>query len=93
VLKRAGPVVVAEVDDTGSGIPEELLRKIFEPFFTTKPTKKGTGLGLTVAKAIVEMHGGMVSISNRARGGVQVLITLRTKGDNEDVAQATAADR
>ena len=75
------------------GIPEELMRKVFEPFFTTKPTKKGTGLGLTVAKAIVEMHGGMVSISNRGRGGVQVLITLRTKGDSEDVAQASAAGR
>jgi PAS domain S-box-containing protein len=93
VVKRSGRVVVAQVDDTGMGIPEELMRKVFEPFFTTKPTKKGTGLGLTVAKAIVEMHGGMVSISNRGRGGVQVLITLRTKGDSEDVAQAPAAGR
>jgi PAS domain S-box-containing protein len=93
VVKRAGPVVVAEIDDTGIGIPEDLLRKIFEPFFTTKPTKKGTGLGLTVAKAIVEMHGGTVNISNRGRGGVQVLVTLRSKGDAEDVAEAPAADR
>jgi PAS domain S-box-containing protein len=94
VVKRSsGRVVVAQVDDTGMGIPEELMRKVFEPFFTTKPTKKGTGLGLTVAKAIVEMHGGVVSISNRGRGGVQVLITLRTKGDSEDVAQAPAAGR
>jgi signal transduction histidine kinase len=92
VVKQSGRVVVAQVDDTGMGIPEELMRKVFEPFFTTKPTKKGTGLGLTVAKAIVEMHGGMVSISNRGRGGVQVLITLRTKGA-EDVAEAPAADR
>jgi PAS domain S-box-containing protein len=93
LVQRGGSFVVAEIDDTGGGIPPDLLRKVFEPFFTTKPTKKGTGLGLTVAKAIVEMHGGNLTIANRARGGVQVLITLRTKGGREDVDQAAAGDR
>ncbi len=70
--------VVAEVEDSGSGIPQEHLAKIFDPFFTTKPTGVGTGLGLPVSKKIIELHGGTIDIKNKPQGhGVIVTVLLK----------------
>ncbi len=71
-------VVVAEVEDTGAGIPEDVLNKIFDPFFTTKKCKGGTGLGLSVVKNIVDRHGGEIKIENRRdRSGVRVTVRFK----------------
>ncbi len=57
------------IEDTGPGIPEQVLQKLFTPFITTKPIGKGTGLGLAVCYGIVNMHGGKIQAGNRPEGG------------------------
>jgi signal transduction histidine kinase len=70
-------IVVAEIDDTGHGIPDDKLAKIFEPFFTTKPTGRGTGLGLSVVKTIIDLHGGTIDIRNLHDAGVRVTLMFQ----------------
>lgn len=67
---------VIRVSDTGPGIPEALQKKIFEIFFTTKPAGKGTGLGLTITKNIMKLHGGDVKIESPPGGGTTFVLEL-----------------
>ena len=76
IFKVGQEVVVAEIEDQGSGIPMDVLPKVFEPFFTTKRGRGGTGLGLSVVKNIVEMHHGNVEIGNRGEGGARVVLSF-----------------
>jgi signal transduction histidine kinase len=55
------------VTDSGGGIPEEIQTKLFQPFFTTKEIGKGAGLGLSVAKGIIETHQGSLRLDNSSR--------------------------
>jgi signal transduction histidine kinase len=73
------PVVIAEVQDTGKGIPEANLPRIFDPFFTTKPTGVGTGLGLSVVKKIMDLHGAAIDIRNAPLGGALVTLIFKTE--------------
>ena len=62
------------VSDRGSGIPEDKLKKIFEPFYTSKA--EGMGMGLSIARTIIEAHSGQISAENRDSGGASFRIRL-----------------
>lgn len=68
--------VYVEVEDTGEGIPEEIRPRIFEPFFSTKPIHKGSGLGLIIAKEVVERSGGTIDFVSRPKVGTTFRIQI-----------------
>jgi CheY-like chemotaxis protein len=72
--------VILEVNDDGPGVPEDVRTKIFDPFFTTKEVGKGTGLGLTVAYAIVEEHGGRMWLTSEMGAGASFFVELPGSG-------------
>ncbi len=72
----AGDYVVCEVEDTGSGIPPEILNKIWEPFFSTKDVGKGTGLGLSTVYGIVKQTGGFIFCDSTIGKGTTFRIFL-----------------
>lgn len=74
--EQHGRTACLEVSDTGPGVPEPLRERIFEPFFTTKEAGKGTGLGLTVCRSIIDGHGGSLRVERAAAGGARFVIDL-----------------
>ena len=73
---RGRNVVRLRVRDSGPGIPDDVLPQIFEPFFTTKENQHRTGLGLAIAKSIVDHHAGSIAVHSDAGKGTEFVIEL-----------------
>jgi PAS domain S-box-containing protein len=94
---RPGDWIWLRVADEGVGIPPEVLPRIFEPFFTTKGVDRGTGLGLATVYAIVERHGGLLSVETAPGAGAAFTIYFPTATEPARAAgrepEATAGTR
>ncbi|MFC2105476.1 sensor histidine kinase [Candidatus Bipolaricaulota bacterium] len=73
------------VEDTGHGISDENWRKLFTPFFTTKEKGEGVGLGLAVAKGIVEKHGGLIDVESVKGEGTTFIVSLPVRVNQNHV--------
>ncbi len=69
-----GGIVRLTIQDSGPGIPADVLPRIFDPFFTTKEVGQGTGLGLAITYGIIQEHGGTIHASNPPEGGARFTI-------------------
>jgi PAS domain S-box-containing protein len=81
---RVGDSFEFTIEDTGTGIPQDILPKVFEPLFSTKSF--GTGLGLPMVKQIIEQHGGSIAIVSEVGKGTSVAVRLQTAARNEEIA-------
>jgi PAS domain S-box-containing protein len=89
-VRAEGDMIVVEISDTGSGIPDEYLDRIFEPFFTTKEGV-GTGLGLSISHRIVTSARGTLTCEPHASGGTVFRVTLPSPDASAEASADAAA--
>ena len=77
-FKIGDEVNIIEIEDTGEGIPKDVLLKIFDPFFTTKEPGKGTGLGLSMVHLIIDRHRGTIDVKSKVGKGTKFIVKLRS---------------
>jgi len=83
---QEGEYVAIEIQDTGQGIPPDIITKIFEPFFTTKKVGEGTGLGLSTVYGIIQQTGGHIYVSSTIGKGTKFSIFLKHHSEKETMA-------
>jgi signal transduction histidine kinase len=87
-----GNRIVAEVADTGSGIPSEYLGRIYDPFFTTKAIGQGTGLGLSITYGIMREHGGSIDCDSAEGHGTRFTLMFPAAAVERPVLVGTVAE-
>jgi two-component system NtrC family sensor kinase len=88
--RRDGEKVRIEVEDNGSGMPDEVRQKIFDPFFTTKAVGRGTGLGLSIAYGLIEKHHGQIEVESQKGRGTRFTITLPLRQPGSQITSGVA---
>jgi signal transduction histidine kinase/CheY-like chemotaxis protein len=85
-----GTQAMVSIEDTGGGIPLQIQSRIFEPFFTTKGVGRGTGLGLSLARTIVEKHGGLLTFETEIGHGTRFSMRLPLDHDKSRTVGTSA---
>jgi PAS domain S-box-containing protein len=83
-----GPYVCIRVQDSGEGIPPDIIDRIFDPFFTTKAIGKGTGLGLPTSLSIVKSHGGFIRITSKPGAGTLACVYIPAHPEFDDAPRS-----
>jgi two-component system C4-dicarboxylate transport sensor histidine kinase DctB len=79
--------VQVSVEDSGPGVPSEVLENVFDPFYSTKTVGEGMGLGLSITYGIVRQFGGTITVSNASTGGAVFTLTLPLAAISDEAAE------
>jgi signal transduction histidine kinase/ActR/RegA family two-component response regulator len=89
---KPGRFIVLSVQDTGHGIPVDVIERIFEPYYTTRQKGKGTGLGLSITHGIIKSHGGFIRVASKPESGTTFTVFLPRIGRPQTIPATDIPD-